>query len=256
MKIDFCGVGEAFDEHHTNTSILATLPGRPLHQVLLDCGFSAPSPFWRISPDPLALDAVWISHFHGDHFLGLPQLLLRMFESNRQKPFTVIGQKGVRELVVNALELAYPGILQKMAFTIEAVEVNAGQTFEASGFKGAVAPSIHSIPCLALRLESESGSVFYSGDGRPSEDSRRLAKGCDLIIQETFTIDEPLPGHAAITEAIAFAKKADARYLALIHLNRKIRCEKTDQVKALLGRSDGLATVLPESGDTLDLAQT
>lgn len=255
MKIDFCGVGEAFDEQHTNTSILVTLPQPPLRQILLDCGFSAPSPFWRISPDPMALDAIWISHFHGDHFLGIPQLMLRMFENNRKKPLTVIGQKGVRKLVLNAMELAYPGFLSKMAFTIEAIEVDAGQSFETAGFNGSVAPSVHSKPCLALRLDNDNNSVFYSGDGRPSEDSRQLAKGCDLIIQEAFTVDKTLHGHATITEAIAMAKEADARYLALVHVNRDVRREKLASIKQLMANSTPLIVLLPRSGDTLDLTE-
>ena len=255
MKIDFCGVGEAFDEHHTNTSLLVTLPQPPLRQILLDCGFSAAAPFWRISPDPMALDAVWISHFHGDHFLGIPQLLLRMFENNRQKPLTVIGQKGVRALVVEAMEMAYPGFLKKMAFTIEAVELKAGQSFEAVGFKGSVAPSLHSKPCLALRLDDDNGSFFYSGDGRPSEDSRKLARGCDLIIQEAFTVDETLHGHATITEAIALAKEAGARYLALVHLNRDVRRERKSEIRGLMDRTHPLTVLLPESGETLNLTE-
>lgn len=256
MKIDFCGVGEAFDEHHTNTSLLVTLPQTPLRQILLDCGFSAASPFWRISPDPMALDAVWISHFHGDHFLGIPQLLLRMFENNRQKPLTVIGQKEVRAVVLDAMELAYPGFLKKMAFTIEAIEVEAGQSFKVAGFKGTVAPSIHSKPCLALRLDSDNGSFFYSGDGRPSDASCQLAQGCDLIIQEAFTLDEPLHGHATVIEAIEFAQDANARYLALVHLNRDVRRERKSEIKGLMKHTSPLTVLLPESGETLNLTET
>ena len=77
MQVQFIGVGEAFDERYANTSVLVTVPGPdgPTH-VLLDCGFTAAAAYYRHANVGAALDAVWVSHFHGDHFLGLPLLLL------------------------------------------------------------------------------------------------------------------------------------------------------------------------------------
>ncbi len=76
VKIKFIGVGEAFDEDLPNTSILVRARDeRNESSILLDCGFTAPPSFWKIAKDPDDLDAIWISHFHGDHFFVLPALL-------------------------------------------------------------------------------------------------------------------------------------------------------------------------------------
>lgn len=81
MQVQFIGVGEAFDERYANTSVLVTVPGPdgPTH-VLLDCGFTAAAAYYRHANVGATLDAVWVSHFHGDHFLGLPLLLLRFWD--------------------------------------------------------------------------------------------------------------------------------------------------------------------------------
>ena len=81
MRVIFSGVGEALDENRSNTSLIVThSASESFQQVLLDCGFSAAHAFWRYAPEPLHLDALWISHFHGDHFLGVPLMLLRFWE--------------------------------------------------------------------------------------------------------------------------------------------------------------------------------
>ncbi len=93
MRVCFLGVGEAFDEHYPNTSLLVSLPGpEGGSNVLLDCGFTSPAAYYRHAPEDArtgsALEAVWVSHFHGDHFLGLPLFLLRLWEEELDRPLT------------------------------------------------------------------------------------------------------------------------------------------------------------------------
>ena len=81
VEVTFLGVGEAFDEKLTNTSVLVKVEeGCSNVRLLMDCGFTVPSQFWREGLHVDALDAVWISHFHGDHFFGVPALLVRFLE--------------------------------------------------------------------------------------------------------------------------------------------------------------------------------
>jgi ribonuclease Z len=70
LRVTFVGIGEAFDEGLGNTSVLVRFPSPPAAagQILLDYGFTPAHAFWRCSPDPMGLDAIWVSHFHGDHF--------------------------------------------------------------------------------------------------------------------------------------------------------------------------------------------
>lgn len=257
MKVVFIGVGEAFDEHFPNTSILVTTDGRHnKHPILLDCGFTAAHAFWRTSPDPMKLDAVWISHFHGDHFFGLPLLLLRYWEENRTQPLTILGQPGVEEKVLTAMELAYPGFFTKINFDTAFVEAQSGQTLNLLGLKWSFAPNLHSKPCLALRLDSKTASMYYSGDGRPSDATVRLAEGCDLIVHEAFGLEPIIEGHGSVDGCIDFARKTATRHLALVHMNRRVRKEHATQVCRRLEMLEDMNAFLPEPGDSLTIGES
>ena len=169
MKVVFLGVGEAFDENLTNTSIwVRSKASGVAGSVLLDCGFTAPSAYWRQGVDREELDAVWISHFHGDHFFGLPALLLKFWEMKRVKPLLIVGQTRVEEVVRQAMDLAYPHFMNKLGFPLEFVPVNVNQTIDCAGFTWSFAENGHGQRDLALRLDDGKRSLFYSG-GRSAD---------------------------------------------------------------------------------------
>jgi ribonuclease BN (tRNA processing enzyme) len=249
MKIIFAGVGEAFDERLANTSILCITQGRHAgNQILLDCGFTAAHAFWAASPDPLHLDAVWISHFHGDHFMGLPLLLLRSWEEGRTKPLTIVGRPGVERACLGAMDLSYPGFLPRIEYPIRFVEAHPGKDEHLAGCYWSFAENGHTEPCLALRLESEGRSVFYSGDGKPTSQTLSLAMEVDLIIHEAYMLETEKPGHGSVDSCVRFAVNAGARALALVHMNRKERRTRGEEVRKRLAKA-ALKAVLPEPGE-------
>jgi ribonuclease BN (tRNA processing enzyme) len=250
MQVLFTGVGEAFDETESNTSILLVphSAGRKGH-ILLDCGFTAAHAFWRVSPSPPRLDAVWISHFHGDHFLGLPLLLLRFTEEGRTRPLTILGPKGVEEKVSRALELAYSGFRRKLTYPLECEEATCGENLEVAGFQLSFAESIHSQFCLAIRLDCEGNVVFYSGDGEPTESSQALARGSDLIVHESYGLEGSKPGHGSVDRCLEFARSAKAHALALVHLKADVRRRHAEELRARFSGSTEPTVFVPSSGD-------
>ena len=252
MHVIFTGVGEAFDETLGNTSLLVLFETEGVkRQVLLDCGFTAAHAFWRESPEPLKLDAVWISHFHGDHFFGLPLLLLRFWEEGRKRPLIIIGQNGIENKVTAVLDLAYPRFRPKLGFEIEFLEVTPGKDLQLLDLRWSFAENGHSSPCLALRLDQDQGSLFYSGDGGPTDATRTLAAECDLIVHEAFGIDELQTGHGSVNLSIDFALGRKAKALALVHMNRNVRRSSAAEVRQTLARLAPLKALLPEPGDRL-----
>lgn len=256
MKVQFIGVGEAFDEQYPNTSILVSLnDSDESHHVLLDCGFTAASAFYAQSSVGADLDAIWISHFHGDHFLGLPMLLLRFREEGRTKELTIVGQIGVEKKLWAALDLAYPTFRQHIEYPVHFLEVTAGQEIQLLGTNWSFAANEHSAsaPCLSLRIDYEGKSVFYSGDGRPTKATSELARRVTLLIHEAYGMEADTPGHGGVIGCLDMARNAGANTLALVHVNRMIRQNHAQEIRHLLTAAFGTQGILPEPGDVLAL---
>lgn len=256
MKIVFLGVGEACDEDVPNTAVWLqseTESGEP-RSILFDCGPTVTPLFFRETNDPEVLDALWISHFHADHFFGVPTLLLRLWEMKRQKALNVIGQSGIRQVLNKTMELAYPGFLTKLTYPLVFQEVEPQQdALRFLGLSWRFAQNGHGQRDLAVRLDDGKKAVFYSGDGSPTLETLSLAKSCDLIIHEAFDLDDSMPGHGTVQKCIDFARKAKASSLALVHIQRDVRKNRYKEILKIIKDVDDLRILLPEAGDRIDL---
>jgi ribonuclease Z len=254
LRVTFVGVGEAFDEAVGNTSVLVSTSSPPAgRQILLDCGFTAAHAFWRCSPDPMGLDTIWVSHFHGDHFFGIPLLLLRFWEEKRELPLMLVGQSGLEGRIRAAMELAYPGFLGKLQYGLSFREVVAGEEMELLGLRWSFAETGHSSPCLAVRLDHDQTALVYSGDGAPTAATLSLAEGCDLIVHEAFGLDQTAPGHGTVKGCIDMAETCRAKALALVHVNRDVRRDHGESILLRLARMKKTKGFLPEPGDRLEI---
>ena len=249
IEVVFLGVGEAFDEALPNTSILIRYRDGPSNvTLLLDCGFTAPPQFWREEPEKDSLDAIWISHFHGDHSLGVPALLVRFWEEGRREALTILGQKGIESFIWRCLDLAYPGFHEKIEFPLRFLEVEPNRALEAFGLTFRTAETGHSQRDLALRIDSRGKSFYYSGDGRPTPESMALAKGCQLVIHEAFHMETEVPGHGSVIGSIDMARRCEASHLALVHIQRKVRRQVIESMPQLKDLAGPLNLMLPEPG--------
>ena len=254
MEITFLGVGEAFDENLPNTSLLirTEYQEKPV-TVLLDCGYSVPPRFWQLGLDVETLDAIWISHFHADHAFGLPALLVRFWEEKRKKDLYFLGQKEIESFVLKCLDLAYPNFLPRLEFSLRFIEVEPGEPVTALGLSWITAVNDHPQRDLALRLDAEGKSVFYSGDGRPTAETGALAAGVDLIVHEAFHLSKDIPGHGTIAGCIDMARSSRAKRLALVHIQRDVRRKRFDEIEELVSPVDDFEILIPEPGDRLSI---
>lgn len=245
MLIQFIGVGEAFDEQQNNTSIFIQTGNL---SILLDCGFTAASSFWALNPKPLLLDALFISHLHGDHCFGVPHLLLRFYEHRRTKELHIIGSIGLKNHILQLMDMSYPNLRNKLTFSLIFHELNPDQTFNLKNTNLITLQTNHSIPCLGLGIENKGKKFYYSGDGVPSQTAIEFCNYAEFIVLETYKINENIPGHNSILNAFNIAKKTKCQQLALVHLNRN---ERQNLPKILeLFQTTALKTkiVLPSAG--------
>jgi len=252
MKVHFLGVGEACDPERFNTSLLILSESKE-HYILLDCGFTTPHRYFADCSDPDQLDALWISHFHGDHFFGIPLLLLRFWEMGRVKPLMLAGPCGLQEKVENALDLAYPSFLGKLQYALQYREMEDGGSLQAVGFLWQAAATEHSQPCLALKLSAEGKSVFYSGDGQSTQASASLTKGSTLVVHEAYRVVGQTANHGSLAECLVLAHQVGCEKLAIVHVAHFEREREKLEIQRLVRESGLPGVFLPEPGEILSL---
>lgn len=255
LRATFAGVGEAVDERLPNTSILLAAHGCGL---LLDCGFTAAHTLFRAAPDAAStLGGVWLSHFHGDHWFGLPALLVRLMTEKRSAPLALIGLPGIEEKVRGLTAMAYRSVLDRLPFALRFFEAEPGADVALGPFNLTFARAGHPSPALAVRVATSDGaSCFYSGDGRPTDESLALARDAGLVIHEAFCFEGEIEGHGSVASACAFAAQARARALALVHVRREERFDRAADIRAALdafGRAAGIRAFLPEPGESFEV---
>jgi ribonuclease Z len=230
MIVTFLGTGEACDPDRANTSLLLESDS---NYHLLDCGFTIPHAFFRHCQDPEQLKTLWISHFHGDHFFGVPLLLLHLWEMGRKGPLQIISGTPAAEKIWSALELAYPDFKRHLQFPVRFIQLKPGEKFSSQDLHFMTAATIHSQPSFAVKIEQGKNSLYYSGDGRATEEGEELMQGCDLIVHEAFSLEDRMETHGSIASCLRLQQKSGYRNMALVHLARETRKEEKALAKIL-----------------------
>ncbi len=166
---------------------------------LIDCGASSPVALRARGVDPNTIDGVILSHLHGDHFGGLPFLLLdAQLPSRRERPLTIAGPPGTRERIMAAMEVLFPrSSTMTWRFPLDFVEIKPGETAELLGLTVNTAAVIHhsGAPSTAIRLSDGDRVLAYSGDTEWTDALIPIASGSDLFIVECYEYDRLTTGH-------------------------------------------------------------
>jgi ribonuclease Z len=246
MRATILGCGEAFDERLPNTSALVETGSAT---VLCDCGYSVPPRLWTHAPDPNAIDVIYISHPHADHYFGIPAAFGRMWEDGREKPLTVVTQQAVIDQLKALAELGYRGLPARFRYPIDWRAAEPGGVVEAAGIEFRFAEAMHSVTNLAVRLESGGKSFCYSGDGMFTERGKELFRGADLLIHEAYSFDQS-PVHADIPRLLDMAAETGVGRLALVHVQRRLRAAPARIEEAMA--ASPFPAVMPAPADILE----
>jgi ribonuclease BN (tRNA processing enzyme) len=218
LRVTFIGSGSAFaDGGRSHACIHVTAPGVSL---LLDCGGSS-LPAIRREVDAEAIDAIGISHLHGDHFGGIPYLLIEQHFAGRTAPLLIGGPRALGERL-RALESSlYPDFFRKtkLGFQVSEIVLGANET-EFGGALVSALPVKHvaeSDP-HGLRVRVGDKLIAYSGDATWSDDLARVAKGADLFICDATFFDRDDPSHISYRTLMAHRDALDCKRIVLTHL--------------------------------------
>lgn len=103
LTVQFIGSGDAFGSGGRFQACISVRWGKA--HLLLDCGASSLVAMKQVGLAPDSIDAVVVSHLHGDHFGGIPFLVLDQQFTRRERPLLVAGPPGVRQRVLDAMEV-------------------------------------------------------------------------------------------------------------------------------------------------------
>jgi len=219
VRLAFVGAGDAFGSGgRFQTCLLLTGGAEP---VLIDCGASSLVALRRAGVDPGGIGAVLLSHLHGDHFGGLPFLILDGQFSRRVRPLAVAGPPGVRERVEAAMEVFFPGSTRvARRFETAFGEIAAGVPCRVGPATVTAHPAVHEsgAPSYALRVEYGGKVIAYSGDGEWTEGLVDAARGADLFVCEAYSFDRKIRYHLDHATLAAHAARLDCRRIVLTHM--------------------------------------
>ncbi len=154
LTVTFAGSGDAFGSGgRYQACIHVRSPGH--ESVLLDCGATSLSALRRLGLDPGEVAAVFVSHLHGDHFAGLPFLILDGQFSRRTRPLSVVGPPGLTRRLTDTMECLFPGSsTAARRFSVDAIELEPGSACAVSGVTVRAWAGEHpsGAPALLLRL--------------------------------------------------------------------------------------------------------
>lgn len=219
VTLTFLGSGDAFGTDGRFQTCLA-LRGGPT-TMLLDCGASSLIAMKRFGLAPNEVAAVVLSHLHGDHFGGLPFLVLDGQFTRRTAPLAVAGPPGVRDRVERAMEVLFPGSSRvERRFAVDFVELAERVPTSVAGARVTAFGVEHAsgAPAYALRVEYGGRTVTYSGDTEWTDSLLDAAHQADCFVCEAYTFDRKLRFHLDYATVRAEAARLAARRIVLTHM--------------------------------------
>jgi len=199
LYIHFLGTGGSWPTVQRNVSAIAIKRGGEI--ILFDCGEGTQRQFQKSKLSHMKIKKIFITHFHGDHFLGLPGFIQTLQLNDREEALHIYGPRGIKNIVNTIVNLGY----FKPSYPIYAHELKNGDVVKFDGYSVKVANACHNVPALAYSLEEDKRPGKFNKEralalGIPEGPLfRRLQNGESIeidgrIITPDMVLGKPRPG--------------------------------------------------------------
>jgi ribonuclease BN (tRNA processing enzyme) len=221
MQLQFVGCGDALGSGGRFNTCFHVTGGRV--NFLIDCGASSLPALKRLGIARDAIDLILITHFHGDHFAGLPFLLLDAQFTRRSRPLIIAGPAGIETKLPALMEALFEHsskTQQRFDLSVVALEPEQSRIF--GEVKVTPYPVVHGEsggPFLAYRIEAEGRVIAYSADTEWTQTLIPAARGADLFIAEAYYYDKVVKNHLSLKTLEPHLPEINAKRLVLTHMS-------------------------------------
>ncbi len=224
MEVQIIGNGNAFGEllkYHTCFFLQTDKT-----KLLVDCGATSIHNLQNNEIDCRKIDLIVLSHYHGDHFGGVPFFLLNSyFFLDRTRPLTIIGPKKCETRIKSLVNSLYPGLMEQfceMGLTFLDLDDSNPIIFQDLKIEGL--PVIHSPESnpYGLRITNGNKIFCYSGDTEWTDNLYLLSDNADLFICECNYFLKEVSGHLSYNVLKEKLKSGTAKRTILTHFGEDL----------------------------------
>ena len=245
--LTFVGTGEAVSTGSRNQSCLHIRSEEA--EFLMDCGSTSLLALKQLGLSLQYLQGIVLTHGHGDHFGGVPFILLELMLQQRKQPFWLMGPEEVLDKVQRLCDLFYPNLLEKLPFALQFLDIKDNpRSIPHTGimvFPFTMKHQRDSV-CLGYQVHlPEEKIIAYSGDTAWNSNLELLARDTDVMVCECSFLDPAPDGvaHLSYADLKTHLAQLKTRHLVLTHMGEDmLKAQDLDIERAYDGLIIDLST--------------
>ncbi len=219
MIIRIVGTGAALNTDDIGSSILID------NKILIDSPPGVQNRLLKYNVDLTKINISLISHMHGDHYFGLPFLLLEYGLHKRERELIVYGPEGLYDNTYKLLEMAFPdyiteNLMKASKSRFDSIRCGNILTFEDYSIE--VVKAFHPITTFGFIIKHNDNSVYFSSDTSFSLEIEECIKKADSIFIDGTTVGFALKGHMDAEEIGTLANKYPDKKFYVMHRSRYV----------------------------------
>jgi ribonuclease BN (tRNA processing enzyme) len=217
------GSGDAFSaEGSGHTCFLLRSPSVT---VALDFGATTLTGLKKLGYTSDDIDAIVLTHFHGDHFGGVPFLLLDAARLNRSKALSIVSPPGGEARISELFDLLYPGSAEALTrLDLRYIEFSGHNMLSVDGFELESFPVVHSQQTCphGVRISIDGLIISYTGDTEWTDNIRKIVAEADLAICECTFFRKEEKNHLNYTKLLEEIRGFTCKRLLLTHFDQEM----------------------------------